>query len=58
VASPTYWTSAPAAAGPATPPTPALATDPREIVLCYPRHRQMTATALALITAIRAQAAT
>jgi DNA-binding transcriptional LysR family regulator len=30
----------------------------REIVLCYPRHRQMTATALALITAIRAQAAT
>lgn len=28
----------------------------REIVLCYPRHRQLTATALALITAIRAQA--
>jgi len=28
----------------------------REIVLCYPRHRQMTATARALITAIRAQA--
>jgi DNA-binding transcriptional LysR family regulator len=30
----------------------------REIVLCYPRHRQMTATALALIAAIRAQATT
>ena len=29
---------------------------PRQIVLCYPRDRQMTATALALITAIRAQA--
>ena len=27
---------------------------PREIVLCYPRHRHMTATALALITVIRA----
>jgi DNA-binding transcriptional LysR family regulator len=31
---------------------------PRQIVLCYPRRRQMTATALALITAIRAQATT
>ena len=31
---------------------------PREIVLCYPRRRHMTATALALITAIRAQATT
>lgn len=30
----------------------------REIALCYPRRRQMTATALALITAIRAQATT
>jgi len=30
----------------------------REIVLCYPRRRPMTATALALVTAIRAQAAT
>jgi DNA-binding transcriptional LysR family regulator len=29
---------------------------PREIALCYPRHRRMTATSLALITAIRAQA--
>jgi DNA-binding transcriptional LysR family regulator len=29
---------------------------PRQIVLCYPRGRQMTATALALITAIRIQA--
>jgi DNA-binding transcriptional LysR family regulator len=28
----------------------------REISLCYPRHRQRTATALALIAAIRAQA--
>jgi DNA-binding transcriptional LysR family regulator len=28
----------------------------REIVLCYPRRRQLSATALALITAIRAQA--
>jgi len=28
---------------------------PREIVLCYPRRRQMTATARALIMAIRAQ---
>ena len=28
----------------------------REIVLCYPRRRRMTATALALVTAIRAQA--
>jgi DNA-binding transcriptional LysR family regulator len=27
---------------------------PREIVLCYPRHRRMTATSLALIAAIRA----
>jgi DNA-binding transcriptional LysR family regulator len=31
---------------------------PREIVLCYPRHRQITATARALIMAIRAQAIT
>jgi DNA-binding transcriptional LysR family regulator len=31
---------------------------PREIVLCYPRHRQVTATARALIMAIRAQATT
>src|SRR5258707_7982173 len=31
---------------------------PREIVLCYPRRRHMTATALALITAIRAQGTT
>jgi DNA-binding transcriptional LysR family regulator len=30
----------------------------REIALCYPRRRQMTATALALVTAIRAQATT
>jgi DNA-binding transcriptional LysR family regulator len=30
----------------------------REIALCYPRRRQMTATALALITAIRAQGTT
>jgi DNA-binding transcriptional LysR family regulator len=30
---------------------------PREIGLCYPRHRPMTATSLALIAAIRAQAA-
>ncbi len=30
---------------------------PREIALCYPRQRQMTATALALIAAIRAQTA-
>lgn len=30
---------------------------PREIGLCYPRHRRMTATSLALIAAIRAQAA-
>jgi DNA-binding transcriptional LysR family regulator len=30
---------------------------PREMVLCYPRNRRMSATALALITAIRAQAA-
>ena len=29
----------------------------REIVLCYPRRRRLSATALALITAIRAQAA-
>jgi len=29
---------------------------PRRIALCYPRHRQLTATALALIAAIRAQA--
>src|SRR5215471_4098462 len=29
----------------------------REIVLCYPRRRRMSATALALITAIRTQAA-
>lgn len=29
---------------------------PREIALCYPRHRPMTATSLALIAAIRAQA--
>jgi DNA-binding transcriptional LysR family regulator len=29
----------------------------RQIVLCYPRHRQLPTTALALITAIRAQAA-
>ncbi len=29
---------------------------PRQIVLCFPRGRQMTATALALITAIRTQA--
>lgn len=29
---------------------------PREIALCYPRHRQMSATSLALIAAIRAQA--
>jgi DNA-binding transcriptional LysR family regulator len=29
---------------------------PRQIALCYPRHRQPTATVLALITAIRAQA--
>jgi DNA-binding transcriptional LysR family regulator len=28
---------------------------PREIVLCYPRRRQMTASALSLIRAIRAQ---
>jgi DNA-binding transcriptional LysR family regulator len=28
---------------------------PREIILCYPRHRRMTATSLALIAAIRAQ---
>ena len=28
IASPKYWTSAPEAAGPATPPTPAQATDP------------------------------
>jgi len=27
----------------------------REIVLCYPRRRRLSATALALITAIRAQ---
>jgi DNA-binding transcriptional LysR family regulator len=30
---------------------------PRYMVLCYPRRRRMSATALALITAIRAQAA-
>ena len=30
---------------------------PRQIVLCYPRLRQLPTTALALITAIRAQAA-
>jgi DNA-binding transcriptional LysR family regulator len=30
----------------------------RQIVLCYPRHRQLPTTALALITAIRAQAST
>ncbi len=30
---------------------------PRTIALCYPRHRQMTAAARALIAAIRAQAA-
>src|SRR5262252_1564874 len=30
---------------------------PRRIALCYPRHRQLTATVLALIAAIRAQAA-
>jgi DNA-binding transcriptional LysR family regulator len=30
---------------------------PREISLCYPRQRQMTATSLALIAAIRAQTA-
>jgi DNA-binding transcriptional LysR family regulator len=30
----------------------------RQIALCHPRRRQMTATALALITAIRAQATT
>lgn len=29
---------------------------PREIALCYPRHRPMTATSVALIAAIRAQA--
>jgi DNA-binding transcriptional LysR family regulator len=29
---------------------------PRRIALCYPRHRQLTATAVALIAAIRAQA--
>ncbi|HYB86203.1 MAG TPA: LysR family transcriptional regulator [Streptosporangiaceae bacterium] len=29
---------------------------PRQIVLCYPRNRQLTATAHALMTAIRAQA--
>jgi DNA-binding transcriptional LysR family regulator len=29
---------------------------PREIALCYPRHRHMTATALALMAAIRTQA--
>ncbi len=29
---------------------------PRVIALCYPRHRQMTATARSLITAIQAQA--
>jgi DNA-binding transcriptional LysR family regulator len=29
---------------------------PRRIALCYPRHRQLTATVLALIAAIRAQA--
>ena len=28
----------------------------RQILLCYPRHRQLPTTALALITAIRAQA--
>jgi len=30
---------------------------PRRIALCYPRHRQLTATVRALIAAIRAQAA-
>jgi DNA-binding transcriptional LysR family regulator len=30
---------------------------PRQIVLCYPRHRQLPTTAVALITAIRAQVA-
>ena len=38
--------------------SPRESLSPRPIVLCYPRRRQMTATALALITAIRAQATT
>jgi DNA-binding transcriptional LysR family regulator len=29
---------------------------PRELTLCYPRHRHLTATTLALIAAIRGQA--
>jgi len=36
---------------------PAELLAPRTIVLCYPRHRQLSATARSLVAAIRAQAA-